>query len=182
MNNVIIFPTDTVYGIGTGFLSKDGIRRIYEIKGRDFNKPLAILCSNINDLKDYAYINDKAIKLANNFWPGGLTLVLKSKPNYEALSGEKTIGVRMPNHKLALELLRKHGPLKTTSVNQSGEVPMNDYQLIYDRYHTLVDHIYENHEPLSEVSSTVVDLTLDEVKIIRLGYITLEAIKSVLGS
>ncbi len=182
MNDVIIFPTDTVYGIGTGFLSKEGIKRIYEIKGRDFNKPLAILCNDLNDLSDYAYITDKAIKLANKFWPGGLTLILKSKPAYEVLSGEKTIGVRKPNHQLALSLLKQYGPLKTTSVNKSGEAPMNDYNQIYEAYHHEVSHIYENNEPLSEVSSTVVDLTSDEVKIIRLGSITLEDIKSVLSS
>ncbi|MBN3490849.1 threonylcarbamoyl-AMP synthase [Acholeplasma equirhinis] len=180
MNKVIIFPTDTVYGIGTPILDKEGIRKIYEIKGRDFNKPLAVLCSNLDQMTEFGYVTDDAVKLAKAFWPGALTLILKSKPDYAKESGEVTIGVRMPNHPLALKIIAMHGPMKTTSVNNSGEAPLNDYAIIKERYADKVDYIYPNDQKLSEVSSTVVDLTQDEPKILRLGDITLEDIKKVL--
>lgn len=180
MKDVIIFPTDTVYGIGTGILNQEGIKKIYEIKGRDFNKPLAILVGSLEDVKDYAYINDDAIKLTKAFWPGGLTIVLKSKPEYEKLSGEATIGIRMPNHPLALELLKKHGAMKTTSVNQSGEAPLNDYEIINERYGKLVSKVYKNDFKSSLNSSTVVNLSNENCEFLRIGDISIEEIKKTL--
>lgn len=180
MNQVIIFPTDTVYGIGTGLMNKEGIKKIYEIKGRDFNKPLAILVSSLDDVKDYAEITEDAVKLTKAFWPGGLTIVLKSKPEYEKITGEATIGIRMPNHPLALELLKKHGAMKTTSVNQSGEEPLNDYETINNQYGHLVDKVYQNNYQSSLKSSTVVNLSTKNCEILRIGDISLEEIKKTL--
>lgn len=178
--NVIIFPTDTVYGMGTSYKNKEGIKRIYEIKGRDFNKPLAILISDLDQIKEDAYIHESAYKLASKFWPGGLTMILKSKEAYALESGEKTIAVRVPNHPTALELIQMYGPLKTTSVNYSNEAPMNDYDSIVKVFGNQVDKVYVNHEKISTVSSTVVDLTQEEPIIIRLGEITLDDIQQVL--
>lgn len=171
MNKIIIFPTDTVYGIGTYFLNQKGIKRIYEIKGREFNKPLAILCGNIKDLKRYAKITKDAKKLSNAFHPGALTIILKSKKRYFKISNEKTISLRIPNHPKALELIDKYGPLKTTSVNQSHEVPLNDYHKISNSYKSLVDEIYDNNLLLSKISSTVIDISSKPYKIIREGEI-----------
>ncbi len=180
MKKVIIFPTDTVYGIGTAFLNKEGIERIYQIKGRDFNKPMAILCSSLDQVAQYAEVTDEAVKLAKAFWPGGLTLILNSNENYFKLTGEKTIGVRKPNHKTALDLIKMYGPLKTTSVNRSSEIPLNDYETIKLSYENLVDRIYPNDYASSEVSSTVVDLTKKDPVIIRAGSIDIEEIMNVI--
>lgn len=175
LKEVLIFPTDTVYGIGASLYDTESIKKIYEIKGRDFNKPLAVLCSNIKQIDEFAYMDKKASLLAKLLWPGGLTMVLKTKPKYFELTGESTIAVRIPNHKLALSLLDQYGPMKTTSVNASGELPLNDYDVIYEKYNLFVNKIYRNEEKIQEVSSTVIDL-VNDLKILREGNITKEDI------
>src|SRR5690554_812498 len=176
MNKIIIFPTDTVYGIGAPIYDLDSIKKIYEIKGRSFDKQLPVLCSSIEQIEKFAVVNDETLKLARNFWPGALTLILKTKDDYYKFSGEKTIGVRIPNHKLALELLNELGPLKTTSINDSGSEPLNDYETIHQKYNNKVSYIYKNTEASIGLASTIVSL-VDDVKILRLGNITLEQIK-----
>ena len=172
MGRVIIFPTDTVYGIGTQIFDIDGIKRIYEIKKRPLDKPLACLCANIQQIEDIAVLNDKARKLINVFLPGALTLILNAKEEVVEKIGYKTIGVRIPNSKIALNILKENGPMLTTSVNESGSVPLNEYDEIKRDYNDLVDYIYDTNTHSSNVSSTVVLINDQEFKILRLGEIT----------
>ena len=131
---VIIFPTDTVYGIGTKIFDIDGINKIYEIKKRPKDKPLACLCASIDQIKSIAILNEDAEKLINAFLPGPLTLILKSKEEVKNKIGYETIGVRIPNYKLALDILNENGPMLTTSVNDSGANPINEYDDIIIKY------------------------------------------------
>ncbi len=172
MSKVIIFPTDTVYGIGTPIFDIEGIKRIYEIKKRPKEKPLACLCADLEQIKSIAYLNDKAIKLINKFLPGALTLILNAKEEVINKIGYKTIGVRIPNSKIALNILKENGPMLTTSVNESGSVPLNEYDEIKRDYNDLVDYIYDTNTHSSNVSSTVVLINDNEFKILRLGEIT----------
>lgn len=172
---VIIFPTDTVYGIGASVYDSNGIEQIYEIKNRSISKKMAVLCANIGQVKEIAYLDDISLKLANKFWPGALTLILKSKLDNE------TIAVRIPNHKLAIKLLNAYGPMATTSVNTSGCVPINDYDEIVNIYSNRVDKIYPNEESIIGVSSTIINV-VDGLKIIREGSITEEEIQKVVKS
>lgn len=171
MSKVIIFPTDTVYGIGTPIFDVDGINRIYSIKNRPKDKPLACLCSDIMQIEEIAYLNDKARLLIKRYLPGALTIILRCKDSVYNKIGYETIGVRIPNHKIALDILKKNGPMLTTSVNDSGCVPLNEYDMIYDKYNGLVDHIYNTDTSSSNVSSTVVMCIGDELKLIREGEI-----------
>ncbi len=180
MARVIIFPTDTVYGIGTKIFDIEGIEKIYKIKNRPYNKPLACLCYDINQINSIAYINDSAIKLINKFLPGPLTLILNAKEEVTNKIGYKTIGIRIPNHKLALEILKENGPMLTTSVNDSGKKPLNEYEEIAQKYNNIVDKIYYSSEESSNLSSTVVSI-IDDVKILRIGSITEEEINKVLN-
>ena len=176
MSKVIIFPTDTVYGIGTPIFDVEGIKRIYDIKKRPKEKPLACLCANLEHLKSIAYLNEKAIKLINEFLPGALTLILKSKEEVFEKIGYKTIGVRIPNSKIALDILKENGPMLTTSVNESGSVPLNEYDDIKKNYDDLVDYIYNTDRQSSNIASTVVLIEGDSIKVLRAGEISLEDI------
>ena len=177
MSKVIIFPTDTVYGIGSSVFDKEGISRIYEIKNRPLDKPLAVLCANLSQIEEIAYVTDEAKKLITKFMPGALTLILKSKENIIKTMGIQTVGVRIPAYDVALEILKKIGPMATTSVNESGMPSINDYNEIINSYGKLVDEIYKpSSEKTSSLPSTVIDLTSDKLNVIRQGAITLEQI------
>ena len=181
MNKVIIFPTDTVYGIGSDIFDLEGIERIYKIKNRSKDKPLACLCADIKQIEDIAYLSEDARKLINLFLPGPLTIILKSKPIVLDKIGYKTIGVRIPNNKIALDILKEHGPMLTTSVNESGDVPLNEYDDIKANYNHLVDYIYNTNTKSSNISSTVVDLTDNRLRILRIGEIPLSSIEKALN-
>ena len=171
MSKVIIFPTDTVYGIGTPIFDLDGIKRIYSIKNRPLDKPLACLCSDINQIDSIAYLNDKARLLIKRYLPGALTIILKCKDIVYNKIGYETIGVRIPNNEIALNILKENGPMLTTSVNDSGCVPLNEYDMIYDKYNGVVDYIYNTDSNSSNVSSTVIMCIDDELRLIREGEI-----------
>lgn len=181
-NYVIIFPTDTVYGIGASIYDKDGMDRIYKIKNRPYSKPLAVLCANLEQIEDICYVSDDARKLINAFLPGPLTIILKSKEKVKDTFGHDTIGIRIPNYKLAREILEKEGAFATTSVNESGMPSLNDYTKIKAEYSTLVDYIYApTGEKTSSLASTVVDLTGDKPCVLRAGAITSEMINDTLS-
>ncbi len=170
--DLIIIPTDTVYGLAAKLYDEEALEKIYQIKGREQSKQIPILCAAINDLDDIAIINDYAMKLMKAFWPGAITLVLLTRPTFYEKTGEKTIAVRIPNHELALDLLQKYGVLRTTSINISGEPPLDDINEIRNVFGQYVHEIYEQNIEPSKISSTVVDLSGDSIKILRAGTIT----------
>lgn len=181
MERLIIFPTDTVYGLGCGIFDKENIEKIYKMKKRPRTKPLACLCSDIKQIKNLAYVSADEEKMIDTFMPGALTLILKCKKDIQDATGYQTIGVRIPNSNEAREILSKHGAMFTTSVNESEETPLNEYDEIVERFGPMVDKVYERHESSSNIASTVVSLLDDKIKVIRQGEITLEDIKKVLG-
>lgn len=179
LNKLIIFPTDTVYGIGCSVYDKENIKKIYEIKHRPLNKPLAVLCYDLAQIEEIAHINDGARRLIEKFLPGALTIILKSKDNIKKSMNLDRVGVRIPNSKIALDILKEFGPMSTTSVNDSGKTPLNEYDEIYKKYNHLVDKIYKSDELSSNISSTVIMIEGNEVLLIREGEIKLSDILSV---
>lgn len=178
-DKVLIFPTDTVYGIGASVYSKKGQDRIYEIKHRDRNKPLAVLCANLKQIDEIAYLDNVSKALINEFLPGAVTFILNAKPIIKEIMGIDTVGVRIPNSKLALTILTEFGAMATTSVNESGDVPLDTYDEIYEAYSDKVDYIYKKEEESSSHSSTVISL-VDNLKVLREGAITKEKIEEFL--
>ena len=178
---VIIFPTDTVYGIGTKISDLDGIERIYEIKHRPKEKPLACLCANLEQIKEIAVVDSVSEALINKFLPGGFTLILKSKDNIKKMIGYPTIGVRIPDSNIALNILKENGPMLTTSVNESGNVPLNEYDEIVKEYESQVDKIYDTNTESLNKPSTVVLVDNGIVKILREGPISKEEIEDFLS-
>ena len=174
MSKVIIFPTDTVYGIGTPIYDLEGIERIYKIKNRSKNKPLACLCASLDQIEKIAILDERSRMLINKYLPGGLTLILKSTDEVNEKIGYKTIGVRIPKHEIALNILKENGPMLTTSVNDSGSVPLNEYDDIYAKYSSLVDKIYKTNSSSSNVSSTVVSCVGEKLVVLSQGEVIIE--------
>lgn len=180
-SKVIIFPTDTVYGIGASIYDSQGMDKIYQIKKRDKSKPLAVLCADINQIESIAYVTDKARKLINEFLPGPLTVILKSKECILDTFKGDTVGVRIPDYDVALEILKENGPMATTSVNESGMPSINNYNEIIREYSNVVDEIHKPSDcATSSLASTVVLIDESGVKILRQGAITCKMIEKCL--
>ena len=177
---VIAFPTDTVYGLATPYDDNVGLERINEIKKRSLKQRVAVLCDSINMIESLAYVSNDAKLLIQNFMPGAFTIILKSKKSYIEKTNEDTIGVRIPKHDMALKIIGKYGPLKTTSLNLHNEPPINSYSLILDKFSEVIDIIYEGIIVDEAMPSTVIDFTNIEYKIVRSGIVTKEMIDNVL--
>lgn len=180
---IVIFPTDTVYGVGCLLYDIEAIDKIYLLKEREKIKELPVLVSSIKEAKELGIFNEKALKLANHFWPGALTIIVKSSLEHFNKSGKETIGIRMPNNEMALNILKSNGPLKTTSVNKSGLPPLFAKSEIIKEYQNKVDKMYfEEKETYLNLSSTTIDLTNNNVKFIRIGSIKEEEIWEVINN
>ena len=181
---IVAFPTDTVYGLGTNAFYSPGIIKLFEAKGRDSNKAIAVLIGNIEQvdlLTDSLSLTARI--LIDHFWPGGLTIVVPKKKDLpELLSAGSSIGIRMPNHAVALALLRKFGPIATTSANLSGMNNPHDAGDVLRQLNGRVPLILDGGRCPGGIPSTVVDCSTEEVRILRPGIISMEAIKEVLDN
>jgi len=180
---VITFPTDTVYGLGCLVTEASSIDRLFEIKGRDTNKAIAVLIGNIDHLNRVTVeLGENARRLAESFWPGALTLVVPRNPQLPTnLSPQPTIGVRMPNHAFAQALLQSTGPLATTSANISGLPSPVTAQDVLNQLKDRVDLVLDGGACPGGVPSTVVNCVGPEARILREGAITREMLEQVIG-
>jgi L-threonylcarbamoyladenylate synthase len=177
-NGVIAIPTDTVYGIACLANNSITIARIFSIKGRNSNKALPILIGSLEQLDQVALpINKKIEKLIANFWPGPLTIIVLRKPSLpENLSPGLTVGVRMPKHSWLIDLIKKVGPLATTSANLSGYPDSCNANEVAGSLGEKIDLIIDGGQSLLALPSTVVDCSGPEIKILREGPIKSEII------
>lgn len=178
---VLAFPTDTVYGLAAFPFEEMMVERLYVVKGRNSTKAIAILIGDMSDLKRIVReMPPMAILLARRFWPGPLTLVLPSLDDLpKNLSQNSTIGVRMPDHPVALTLLRQAGPLAVTSANISGYGNTNTAQEVLDQLGGRIHLILDGGVTPGGIPSTVVDCTGSEPVILREGPISLKEIKAI---
>lgn len=184
---LIIYPTDTVYGIGADMQSEEALIHLYQAKSRNFSSPLIALVDSVERISEIAYIDSKKEeleKLSKAFWPGGLTVILPAKDCVPKImiSGGNTVGVRIPNHEMALEIIRAAGGiLPTTSANISGEATPSSYQELSEAIKQKADIVIDGGVcPVGE-ASTILDFTKDSLQILRLGAITKEEIEAVIG-
>ena len=174
---VVAFPTDTVYGVGVDPSQPEAVRKLYRIKGRPEDKPIAILVGSIEDVARVAQTPSRTFsRLADRFWPGGLTLIVETRElPPEITAGGSTVGVRMPDHPLTLELLRGFGgPIATTSANRSGENPATSAEEVGAQLGDRVNLIVDGGDTITKVASTVLDLSVSPPKILRHGGISEE--------
>lgn len=166
---VLCFVTDTVYGIGVMVDDniKTGLDKIYQMKKRDSNKPLAVLAGNINQFIDHVILNKQTRNLFND-WPGALTIIFKKKDSFfDLVTNLDTIGIRIPNCNITLDILNHLGLIATTSVNLSSFEPINNLDEIINSFGEYIDYCVTDTFALSKTSSKVVDATTDEIKILR---------------
>lgn len=179
---IVAFPTDTVYGLGTDPFQASGIIKLFEAKGRDSNKAIAILIGSMeqaNLITDH--MTDMAIRLCEVFWPGGLTVIVPRKNTLpELISNTDRIGIRMPNHPVALEMLKTFGPLATTSANLSGKPDAVTAQDVFDQLNNRVPLILDGGRCPGGTPSTVIDCSGSEPLILREGPVSNEQLLKVL--
>ncbi len=180
---IAILPTDTLYALSASALDKKCIKKIYKIKGRKFDKPLSIMFYSLSQARKYVKFNKLALKIARKFLPGPLTLVLTMKCKFpkELTFGSKKVGIRIPDNKITLEILKKVKiPIIATSANISGKKNSIDVKTALSQIGNRVDVILDQGRCKYNKPSTVVELAKDDVKIVREGVISKKELESVL--
>ncbi len=176
---LVVFPTDTVYGLAADPCNRAAVERLYEIKQRPREKSLPLLASGVRQLKDVAELSPLARFLAAHFWPGGLTLILKRKvsfPEYVS-GGGGTIAVRVPGHRVPAGVARLlGGPIVGTSANLSGRPSALTASAAAMQLGNFVDLIIDGGECPGGIESTIVDVTGGEPSVIRRGAVPDDAV------
>jgi len=189
---IIAFPTNSVYGIGGDPLNLDVVERIFEMKFRDRSKGLLLLVSDFEEASKIVEFNEVAKRLADKYWPGQLTLILKRKePNIiplEVSAHQDTLGLRVPENKIILKILRilkekgYLGGIIGTSANYSGEPPSISGDEVVKKLLSPIDLIIDGGKSKSKTPTTIIDCTTQELKFLRIGKISREEINDYLSS
>ncbi len=179
-DGVIAVPTDTVYGLCARINSEDAYRRLVNVKKRLSSKPFPIMCSDEVQIAHIAEIDQRARRLVRRFMPGPITLVLPARPDLPSYvnNGKTSVAVRLASSPEIAELIRRtSSPLFMTSANQGGEPTCKSLDEI-EKACPLIDGILEG-EPTFGMSSTIIDCTTEELKVLRSGPISLEQVLEV---
>lgn len=182
---LVAFPTETVYGLGADALHPEASMKIYAAKGRPSDNPLIVHIAKFEDLESIAKeVPEQARKLADAFWPGPLTMIVwkNEKVPYETTGGMDTVAIRMPNHPVALELIRQSGCLiAAPSANTSGKPSPTEAAHVKKDLDGKIPMILDGGAVGIGIESTIIDLTEDTPMILRPGYITQQMLEDVLG-
>ena len=183
---LVIVPTDTVYGVAASLARPDAIERMYRAKGRRPDKPIALLVDRFEDVELVAAeIPEAARRLMEAFWPGGLTIVLRAQANVPAAvtAGGPTIAVRMPDHPIPRDLIRRLGePLPTTSANRSNQPSAVTLAEAVRDLGAAVSVALDAGPAPGGIESSVVDATNLPPIVYRVGAVSIEALETVLGT
>ncbi|MGM9874212.1 MAG: L-threonylcarbamoyladenylate synthase [Bacilli bacterium] len=181
LNNhgVIAFPTETVMGLGVIYDDFLAYQKLNKIKNREENKPYTLMLKNVDEIEKFALLNSRDKLIINKFMPGALTILVKAKDNIPGYVTHNSgiIGIRVPNFDVTLEILNiANKPLLVPSANKSGEKPCLTYQEVNEVFKDEIDYLVQIDSNKS-VASTIVDLTQDDIKLIREGSIKFIDIK-----
>ncbi|MBI2542765.1 MAG: threonylcarbamoyl-AMP synthase [Candidatus Aenigmarchaeota archaeon] len=172
-DGIVVYPTDTLYGIAANALSRRAILEVYKVKGRDYRKPLSVAFHSLLQVKKYVEFNSIALRLAKKFLPGPLTIILPMKHMFpkELTFGSEKVGVRIPDNKISLKLIKECGfPITATSANISGNNDPITAEDAISQIGSKVDMILDGGKCKYSKPSTVVEI-LDKIKILREGVI-----------
>jgi L-threonylcarbamoyladenylate synthase len=181
---LVAFPTETVYGLGADASNSDAVRRIFQAKGRPADHPLIVHIPSADSLNDWALtVPDAAKQLAARFWPGPLAMILNKRPEVPLIvtGGQQTVGLRMPDHPVALRLLRAFGGgIAAPSANRFCRISPTQAAHVEEELGDAVDLILDGGACQVGVESTIVDLSGNRPKLLRPGHITRLEIEAVL--
>lgn len=196
-NELVVLPTDTVYGIGCDAFSAKGVSALLAAKGRGPQSPPPVLIPNINTMQALAHeIPEVALRLADTFWPGALTLILRAQPSLSWDLGETkgTVALRMPDHKIALALLEEVGPMAVSSANLTGKPAATTCQQAEEYLGESVQVYLDGGNSPKGEASTILDLTgvVDRyvdgklettglIRIVRAGALSADKIRTIAG-
>ena len=184
---VVVCPTDTGYAFSTNALDTRAIAKVFGLKGRSFTNPIHMAVDSIQEAEKYAYVDDIARQLAKRFLPGALTLVLPKKETIPSMlvAGMNTVGIRIPNERIILELSAKAGkPLTTTSANISGHpTPYAVDEIIKNMGDSIkgVAMILDRGQIFKRELSTIVDLTASPPQLIRQGLVSWLEVREIIN-
>ncbi len=181
---LVAFPTETVYGLGADALNTNAVRRIFEAKGRPADNPLIIHIARFEDLKRLtSHIPPEAKLLAEQFWPGPLTMILPKREEvpYVTTGGLDTVAVRMPSHPIARALIEESTPIAAPSANISGRPSPTLAEHVIDDFYGKIECIIDGGETQVGVESTVIDLTSEKPVLLRPGGLPLEELEKGIG-
>jgi tRNA threonylcarbamoyl adenosine modification protein (Sua5/YciO/YrdC/YwlC family) len=180
--DLIVLPTDTVYGIGADAFSSTGIEALIAAKGRGRDMPVPVLVGSPSVLHGLvSKFPENGWDLVDAFWPGALTIVARHQPSLQWDLGDArgTVALRMPLHPVAIELLTQTGPLGVSSANKSGRPAATTASEAQDQFGTLVDVYLDGGPTTDSVPSSIIDMTGDAPRLLREGALTFEEIAKV---
>lgn len=180
---IIVYPTDTIYGVGTNALDSGAVLRIFEVKGRPLGNPLPVAVDGLEMAESLAVVTTEAKRLIAAFWPGALTLVLPKKPIVPDVvtAGGIGLALRAPNHQVPLKMIERSTlPLIATSANIHGGASCKNAQEAVGQIGDQVDLVLDGG-PSAGVASTVLDLTGTRPRVLREGPVTRMMMRRVLG-
>jgi tRNA threonylcarbamoyl adenosine modification protein (Sua5/YciO/YrdC/YwlC family) len=180
---VIVIPTDTVYGVAADAFDADAVAALLAVKGRGREMPPPVLVSTATTLDALAVdVPDYARALIEEFWPGPLTVVCKQQASLRWDLGDSrgTVAVRMPDHEIALELLERTGPLAVSSANKTGQVPATDADVAEEMLGEYVALVVDGGPTPGSEASTIVDVTTTPGRVLRTGALSLDELNAVL--
>ena len=177
-NGLIIFPTDTVYGLGCNSFSDQAIEKIFEVKQRAKNKPINVLTDSVSKMSLLAsHVGEIEKDLVERYMPGALTIIFDKKEEISNLltSGLDTVGIRIPNNEIALKILKEvNFPLATTSANVSGEEAGISFDDVLDYFNGKVDAIIDGGVSPIQIASTIVRVENNHIHVLRQGSIIID--------
>ena len=182
---IIAFPTDTLYGLGCDVFNNEAIRNLFDLKNRDYKKPINVLIGSKKQLTTVAKdLPTEIDRIIDEFWPGDLTLILSKKEEIPEIltGGLNTIGVRMPNNEITLKLICEvNTPLATTSANISGKPSITEALQIYDNFKNKIPLILDDGTSKIGTESTIVNLISVPPKVIRQGSLSFQRLKKTIS-
>ncbi len=181
---LVAFPTETVYGLGANALDPEAVKKVYEAKGRPSDNPMIVHISRASDIGQLTpMLSEGIVSLIDHFWPGPLTLVVKKKPGVPSVTagGLETIGVRIPDEKIALDIINYAGvPIAAPSANLSGKPSPTKAEHVIEDLYGKVDAIIKGPDCRVGIESTVLDLSGEKPMILRPGIVTKEDLELIL--